>query len=108
LKALVVDLNFKTFREVNIPTKKKQYTWRDNSLKVQCRLDYCIMVVSKELLPSVIDLNITNPTISDHSAIAFALQSKEYAKRGPGFWKINNSLLKDGNFIDELKRKKRE
>ena len=81
---------------------KKQYTWRDNSLKVQCRLDYWL--VSKEL-PSAIDINIINPTISDHSAIAFTLQSKEYAKRGPGFWKINNSLLKDANFINELKSK---
>ena len=42
---------------------------------------------------SVIDTNITNPTISDHSAITFTLQSKEYAKRGPGFWKINNVSL---------------
>ena len=50
----------------------------------------------------VIDTNIINPTISDHSAITFTLQSKEYAKRGPGFWKINNALLKDANFIDEL------
>ena len=42
---------------------------------------------------SVIDTNITNPTISDHSAITFTLQSKEYAKRGPGFWKINKVSL---------------
>ena len=73
-------------------------------MKVQCRLDYWLVL--KELLLSVIDINITNqPTISNHSAIAFTLQSKEYAKWGPRFWKINNSLLKDGNFINELKSK---
>ena len=55
-----------------------------------------------ELLMSFIDTNIDNPTISDHSAITFSLQSKDYAERGPGFWKINNALLKDANFIDEL------
>ena len=33
------------------------------------------------------------------------LQSEEYTKRGPGFWKINNSLLKDDKFTSELKAK---
>ena len=27
------------------------------------------------------------------------MQSKDYAKRGPGFWKFNNSFLKDDNFV---------
>ena len=27
------------------------------------------------------------------------MQSKEYAKRGPGFWQFNNSLLKDDTFV---------
>ena len=46
----------------NQHTNKTQFTWRNNSLKVQCRLDYWL--VSKELLMSVIDTNIINPTIS--------------------------------------------
>ena len=48
---------------------------------------------------------ITSPSFSDHSAVSFVLQSKEYAKRGPGCWKINNSLLKDDNFTAELAAK---
>ena len=41
-------------------------------------------------------------TISDHSAITFILQSKEYVQRGPGFWKINNSVLNDEKFVQDL------
>ena len=33
------------------------------------------------------------------------MQSKEYAKRGPGFWKFNNSLLKDDTFVKNLAEK---
>ena len=27
------------------------------------------------------------------------------AKRGPSYWKFNNSLLKDNNFIDQMKER---
>ena len=63
-------------------------------------MDYWL--VSKDLSSSLLSTTITSPTFSDHSAVSFVLQSKEYAKRGPGFWKINNSLLKDDNFTAEL------
>ena len=58
--------------------RTSQYTWRKNSLKVQCRLDYWL--VSKELLALVTDSGIVTSTISDHSAITFHLESKEYVQ----------------------------
>ena len=82
---------------------QSQYTWRNNSLKVQCRLDYWL--VSKDLSNSVKDSTIVHYTLSDHSAIILNLQPKEYTQRGPGFWKINNSLLHDEKFIQELSNK---
>ena len=82
---------------------RSQFTWRNNSLKVQCRLDYWL--VSKDLFSTVTSTDITNPTFSDHSAVSLVIQSKDYAKRGPGFWKINNSLLKDNKFTAELAAK---
>jgi hypothetical protein len=36
-------------------------------------------------------------------AVSFSFLSKDYEKRGPGFFKFNNSLLEDKNFIEELK-----
>ena len=82
---------------------QSQFTWRNNSLKIQCRLDYWL--VSKDLSSSLLSTTITSPTFSDHSAVSFVLQSKEYAKRGPGVWKINNSQLKNDNFTAELAAK---
>ena len=82
---------------------RSQFTWRNNSLKVQCRLDYWL--VSKDLFSTVTSTDITNPTFSDHSAVSLVIQSKDYAKRGPGFWKINNSILKDNKFAAELAAK---
>ena len=80
-----------------------QYTWHNNSLKVQCRLDYWL--VSKDLSALVTNSGITTSTLSDHSAITFSLQSKEYVQRGPGFWKINNSVLNDDKFVRDLSSK---
>ena len=80
-----------------------QYTWRNKSFKIQCRLDYWL--VSRDLSSLVIKSDIIHATISDHSAITVNLQSKEYAKRGPGFWKFNNSLLKDDTFVKNLAEK---
>ena len=65
-------------------------------MKVQCRLDYWL--VSKDLSLTVTSTDIINPTFSDHSAVSLVIQTKEYTKRGLGFWKINNSLLKDHEF----------
>ena len=64
-----------------------------------------LLASSRDLSSLVIKSDIIHATISDHSAITFNLQSKEYAKRGPGFWKFNNSLLKDDTFVQNLTEK---
>ena len=83
--------------------RTSQYTWRNNLLKVQCRLDYSL--VSTELSALVTDSRIVISTISHHSEIPFHLQSKEYVQRGRGFWKIYNSLLSDERFAQDLSSK---
>ena len=83
--------------------RTSQYTWRNNSLKVQCRLDFWL--VSKESSALVTESGIVTSTRSDHFAITLHLQSKEYVQRGPGFWKRNNSLLSDERFIRDLSSK---
>ena len=77
-----------------------QFTWRDKAFKVQCRLDYWL--VYKQLSHIVINTEMKSSTLTDHSAITLTLQSKGYAQRGPGFWKFNNSLLDDHDFVDQL------
>ena len=77
-----------------------QFTWHDKALKVQCRLDYWL--VYKQLSHIVINTEMKSSILTDHSAITLTLQSKGYAQRGPRFWKFNNSLLDDHNFVDQL------
>ena len=79
---------------------QRQFTWRDKVLKVQCRLDYWL--VAKELLHIMLNTEIKQSSLSDHSAIILTLQSKDYERRGPGFWKFNNSLLEDSTFVEQL------
>ena len=50
------------------------------------------------------DVNIIAATRSDHSTILHP-QEIEECQRGPGFWKMNTSLLTDENFVQKMKEK---
>jgi len=89
------------WRELN--TNKKQFTWREKAKNIHCRLDYFLM--SKHLKKYTENCYITYAPECDHSAIVFQLQTSHFKhKRGPGFWKFNNSLLTDKPFTDELRK----
>ena len=66
----------------------------------ECRLDY-FFIPENQLR------NVTNSTIdhlnimSDHKPIHLELNLTKH-KREPGYWKINNSLLKDEIFCSEI------
>ena len=51
------------------------------------------------------ECDITPVSFSDHSAVSFTIQSNDFIKRGPGFFKFNNSLLNDHCFVEELNKK---
>jgi len=47
---------------------------------------------------------IINAPESDHSAITLHLKSEILLQpKGPGFWKFNNSLLEDCEYVDKLR-----
>ena len=46
---------------------------------------------------------ILNPLESDHSPIKIRLKSP-YTVKGLGYWKFNNSLLDDNNFVQDMKQ----
>ena len=48
---------------------------------------------------------ITPVSFSDHSAVSFNIQSDDFIKRGPGFFKFNNSLLNDHCFVEGMSKK---
>lgn len=54
-------------------------------------------------MPSVQKFEILPSYRTDHSTIVLSLQINEFIK-GKGLWKFNNSLLKDMNYIEAVKK----
>ncbi|KAL9982975.1 hypothetical protein ACROYT_G005090 [Oculina patagonica] len=82
-------------------------TWSNPSRKIQSRLDY--LLVSKNLCKLIRECNIIPNIHSDHSAVALNITFDEDSPpRGPGFWKFNNSLLLDIDYVELLTFKIRE
>ena len=85
---------------------KKQYTWRRlNPTKKQARLDY--FLVSDTTFSFVTHSDIVPGYRTDHSGIILKLKLQE-SERGRGYWKFNNTLLKDKKYIEDVKATLRE
>ena len=85
---------------------KKQYTWRRlNPTKKQARLDY--FLVSDTTFSFVTHSDIVPGYRTDHSGIILKLKLQE-SERGRGYWKFNNTLLKDKKYIEVVKATLRE
>jgi exonuclease III len=75
---------------------EKQYTWsRNHPFTARC-LDY--IFTSSGLLPCTENSQIVSFHHSDHRAVLTTLAFHDY-KKGPSYWKFNNSLLKDIDYV---------
>ena len=75
----------------------RAYTWkRINPVRKQARLDY--FLINETCLEYVIDTSINPGYRADHSSILLKLKFINN-ERGPGYWKFNNSLLKNKDYI---------
>ena len=72
----------------------KSYTWSISTPQVFCQLDYWLM--SNNLQDFVESTDIT-------PAIELVLKDSYQSVKGPGYWKMNVSLLQDENYHNELK-----
>lgn len=83
----------------------KRYTWRGTAQgkvsniqnRLFRRLDY--FLVSDTLQPVIEKSEIIVAPATDHSAIMLKFTSLDESQRGPSFWKFNNSLLQDDDYI---------
>jgi exonuclease III len=104
-RARQVVLNMKDIHALTDPWRvhyenRRRYTWfRTNPLR-KARLDF--FLISDELLALVDKVNINAGYRSDHSRIELCLVFSKFEKR-KGFWKFNNSLIKDNAYIDIVK-----
>ena len=81
----------------------KQYTWHKKvhgKIIQQGRLDFFLL--SDQLLSLCQKSNIIPGYRSDHSIVTFKLNEVEN-KRAKTFWKFNNFLLRDHNYIQTVK-----
>ena len=88
------------WRELN-PTLKT-FTWTGKSTKPAklARLDF--FLVSNSLLPFIKNAKIEPGILSDHSVSSIEIDFSNF-QRGRGFWKFNNSLLKDPQYVSRVK-----
>ena len=82
---------------------EKGFTWRKlNPVKKQARLD-CFLV-SEENFEFVYDNCVVSGYRTDHSGTTLKLKFNNN-ERGKGYWKFNDSLLKDNEYIQIVKKR---
>jgi len=81
----------------------KSFTWSQKSPFIFCKLDYWLL--SDALFDMVKDVDIVPSIKTDHSDITLSLGDLENVGRGPGFWKMNQSLLRDNSFVEKMQEK---
>lgn len=83
------------FRERN--PLSKVFAWKSNiSPGILCRLDY--FLISRQVYLNVQSDGLLPGLRSDHYFVTFSLIPVK-VKRGPGYWKVNNSLLDDPDHL---------
>ena len=81
---------------------KTMFTWyRRNPSFIACRLDF--FLISSNLLHKVENIGASPGYLSDHSIIYLKLKL-EKENRGPGFWKLNTSLLHETEYREKIKK----
>ena len=93
------DLNLvDPWRELHIG--EKMFTWRQPTPFKAARLDY--FLVTSELMSLVNKIEILPGYRSDHSLVKLSLNLNQF-KIGPSYWKFNNSLLRDDEYVKQTK-----
>ena len=77
---------------------RKWFTYRQKAPLIQRRLDY--FFISNQLQESAVSIDIISAICTDHSALYLKINDNAATdNRGPSYWKFNNSLLRDGEFV---------
>lgn len=86
------------YRESNIQTLKS-FTWSQQSPNIFCRLDFWL--ISNNLYDLVSNTEIIPAIKTDHSAIYLEFENINKNVKGPGFWKLNCSVLNDDDYVED-------
>ena len=86
------------WRDLN--PEERRYTWRQNKPEIQCRLDFFLISVS--LAGRILKADILPGYKTDHSLCNIVI-NYQTQHRGPGFRKLNSSLLGEIDYVNDIK-----
>ena len=95
---------FDTFDLIDIQRARypnlNTYSYVSKALNVKSRLNF--ILIAKNLSKFVKSTGIKASIAPDHKTVYRCLSWPNNSPRGPGFWKFNNTLLKDENYTGEI------
>ena len=62
-----------------------------------------MFLVSNSKQVSIKNTDVLASLLTDHSPITFSYCKNEESNRGRGFWKFNNSLTENGEYVLQMK-----
>ena len=81
--------------------KLRKFTYESKSLKLKSRIDF--FLIAKTFTIKVKTTEIYPSIAPDHNAIYILLTLSHKCPRGPGFWKFNNTLLDDAQYVNMVR-----
>ena len=96
LSALIKNHKFVDVWKTKNPNKS-QFTWRRKNGIERSRIDFWLLEENASPLIYSSDIRPVQIKYTDHLGIS--LKIKLASKRGPNYWKFNNSLLQDQNYL---------
>ena len=100
LRSVMSDYDLVDIYRLRNPGLRK-FTWRRKTPLTMRRLD--IFLISNTLQSEINSCGHLFPLFSDHTPVKIHFLSSTERKRGAGYWKFNNPLLENNNFLSELK-----
>ena len=81
----------------------RRFPFRQNQVSgfAERRLDFFLL--SKILQEPILKTDVLASFCTDHSPIFFSLQLKRMPTQGKGFWKFNNSLTSNAEYVEKMK-----
>ena len=77
----------------------KAYTWCRNKPFLARRLDY--IFVNSNTFEKTIESSILSLSSTDHRGCSIVVKLSDM-ERGPGYWKLNNNLLNDIDYVNQV------
>ena len=81
--------------------EKREYTHRSSRHGTYSRIDR--FYISDNLQNYVSSVNITPPVLADHSVLSIHIKWEDDTPKGPGFWRLNNDLLLNEEYVNQIK-----